>query len=214
MLFVSHNMAAIENLCPRAVLMRRGNVAFDGIAADCTGRYAATGTPTEASEPRMPGAAITRVRLLDRGGQCRSSLRSGEGMLVAVDLRPTSRLSHVRVGIGINDTTGQRLATLQTHYTGFEIDSVDENVTVMCEVPEVALAPGEYGFTIAVASGQQSIDQLELPGFLSIVASDYYGHGTLPARTQGPFLMKHTWRSSRQDESASERAPDVNSAMV
>ena len=40
-LFVSHNMAAIQNLCTRCVLLKSGKVAFEGTAAETTARYVA-----------------------------------------------------------------------------------------------------------------------------------------------------------------------------
>ncbi|MCH7813221.1 MAG: ABC transporter ATP-binding protein [Planctomycetes bacterium] len=39
-LFVSHNMPAVRNLCDRAVLLDRGRVLFDGPCDDAIGRYA------------------------------------------------------------------------------------------------------------------------------------------------------------------------------
>src|SRR5581483_8188944 len=38
-LFVSHNMAAVENLCKRGVVLEKGRVAFDGNSKDAVHRY-------------------------------------------------------------------------------------------------------------------------------------------------------------------------------
>lgn len=193
-LFVSHNMAAVENLCGRAVLVRTGRVAFQGPACDCTQAYraehaAACGAPTGPL-----GEVITHIRLLGADGEERTAVRLGEAMSIAICLRPTTRMSQLRVGVGIDDCSGTRVTTLLSHHTGFVVDEISDVAVFICDVPEVPLAPGVYSLRIAVSSRQDGIDQVDLPGFLQVVAADYYGHGFLPTSSQGPLLVRHSWR--------------------
>jgi lipopolysaccharide transport system ATP-binding protein len=66
-LFVSHNMAAVTRLCPRAILIRNGTVVEDGSAASVVSHYLRAGFGTSAKrawpDPKSaPGD--TRVRLV------------------------------------------------------------------------------------------------------------------------------------------------------
>jgi lipopolysaccharide transport system ATP-binding protein len=65
--FVSHNMAAVQRLCTRAILLRKGEILATGIPNDIARKYAESGS-TEA----IPGAWIPIRDVLRRGsGTCR-----------------------------------------------------------------------------------------------------------------------------------------------
>jgi len=66
-LFVSHNMAAVLRLCPRAVYLDHGRVVADGPAADVVGAYLDAGLEVGGErrwpEPRKaPGDDVVRLR--------------------------------------------------------------------------------------------------------------------------------------------------------
>jgi len=42
-LFVSHNMSAVKNLCTKGILLTNGEVRFDGNSSECLQKYAASG---------------------------------------------------------------------------------------------------------------------------------------------------------------------------
>ena len=65
-LFVSHNMTAVSTLCSRAVLLKKGQVAYDGAANDVVGEYLAAieDEPSEITwddQMRAPGNDVIRV---------------------------------------------------------------------------------------------------------------------------------------------------------
>ena len=39
MLFVSHNISLVARLCGRVILLRKGELAFDGVTQETIGRY-------------------------------------------------------------------------------------------------------------------------------------------------------------------------------
>jgi lipopolysaccharide transport system ATP-binding protein len=66
-LFVSHNMAAITRLCPRAILLDSGKILDDGRAHDVVGQYLSTGLDCLASRSwpdaaTAPGGEVARLR--------------------------------------------------------------------------------------------------------------------------------------------------------
>ena len=46
LIFVSHDMAAVQSLCDRAILLSTGNVLFDGAPEECVSRYFNLHAPT------------------------------------------------------------------------------------------------------------------------------------------------------------------------
>jgi len=53
LIFVSHDMGAVQSLCDRALLLNQGNLVFDGAPEDCVSRYFNLHTP-----PRDAGKAV------------------------------------------------------------------------------------------------------------------------------------------------------------
>ena len=76
-LFVSHNMAAITRLCPRAILLDAGKVIADGSSADIVSNYMNVGTRTKAAcewtdISQAPGGEVVRlmaVHVRDEDGE-------------------------------------------------------------------------------------------------------------------------------------------------
>jgi lipopolysaccharide transport system ATP-binding protein len=75
-LFVSHNMQAIAQLCDRVILMERGGIALDGHGTDVVAQYLQMGhgTSSEQAWPdleKAPGddlVRLRRVRVIDESG--------------------------------------------------------------------------------------------------------------------------------------------------
>ena len=66
-LFVSHNLAAVTRICPRAIMLDAGGVARDGPASEVVGAYLAADRGTAAAREWLdisaaPGGDICRLR--------------------------------------------------------------------------------------------------------------------------------------------------------
>jgi ABC-type polysaccharide/polyol phosphate transport system ATPase subunit len=99
-LFVSHDAAAVERLCERAVLLRDGRVAFDGPAYEAVLAYQRARGAARDPDERAAGlrewggeiARVERVRLLDADGEERQQLSGSESFAIAFDVVAERRL--------------------------------------------------------------------------------------------------------------------------
>jgi ABC-type polysaccharide/polyol phosphate transport system ATPase subunit len=83
---VSHSMHAIRLLCPRAILLRRGQLEADGPVEDVIARHHEL--LSESGEPGEPGgASVLDRRLLDRDGAPTNHLPPGAPARLAARLR-------------------------------------------------------------------------------------------------------------------------------
>jgi lipopolysaccharide transport system ATP-binding protein len=74
--FVSHNMQTVAQLCDRVILMERGRIAMDGPSADVVAHYlqtsAGAGSSRTWDDLEAPGDDLVRlrsVRIVDRDGE-------------------------------------------------------------------------------------------------------------------------------------------------
>ena len=58
-------------------------------------------------------------------------------------------------------------------------------------VPRLALAPGQYGFTLFSSVNGEIADWIKSAGSFNVEGGDYYGTGQAPVHGQGQMLMEH-----------------------
>jgi ABC-type polysaccharide/polyol phosphate transport system ATPase subunit len=109
--FVSHDAAAVERLCDRAVLLKDGAVSFDGPSHEAIVAYRGLLAGERNPEERAAGlkewggdvARVERVRLLGADGDERMQLLAGEPFAIALDVAADTPLAPPRVGWELRD---------------------------------------------------------------------------------------------------------------
>ena len=204
-LFVSHNMAAVENLCRRGIVLEQGKLAFQGTAKDAVHYYLnsisrasdssghivefATGLDRRSAK----GHLLKRLELESAGGRpATEGLQIGSLLLLRVHFEVPEPTADFEVGIGFNNAYGQRVFTA---YSGLEPDrpaGPRGGLQVFtCEIPRLTLTPGEYGLRVWLEIEGEEADLVNEAGRVIVAASDYYGTGKVP--WNGNFVLKHHW---------------------
>jgi ABC-type polysaccharide/polyol phosphate transport system ATPase subunit len=116
--FVSHDAAAVERLCDRAVLLRNGLVEFDGRTHDAIVRYRQLLAGERDPDERGAGlkewgsgeARIEEVALLGPDGDERTQLLAGESFALRLRIAAEPGLPPPRVSFELRDSSGLLLA--------------------------------------------------------------------------------------------------------
>jgi ABC-type polysaccharide/polyol phosphate transport system ATPase subunit len=109
--FVSHDAASVERLCDRAILLKGGEVAFDGPTHEAVVAYRQLLAGERNPEERAAGlkewggdvARVERVRLLGPEGDVRTQLLAGEPFSIAVDVASERSIGAPRLGWELRD---------------------------------------------------------------------------------------------------------------
>jgi ABC-type polysaccharide/polyol phosphate transport system ATPase subunit len=149
--FVSHDARAVERLCDRAVLLRQGEVAFDGTTREAIARYrrllAEERSPDElAAGLREWGSGEARIvsaRLLDLDGDERKQFASGEPVVVELVIASDASVAPPLVSLELRDDDGVVLAGLSQSTTALGWRSGGER-TLRFEVDRLPLADGRF----------------------------------------------------------------------
>jgi len=161
-LFVSHNMAAINSLCGRCLYMRAGGVVVDGVTTDVLRAYLEPGKPTgvgAVSFERKAGIPIflKEARILDLNGCVTPSISYQDPFVL-------------RLGIEIADPSPSYYAVVHLVNSKSEVliftaddDLMDSKLVnhsvgmfvYELQFPARLLKPGRYSFTIKLVESQQ-----------------------------------------------------------
>ena len=150
--FVSHDAAAVERLCDRAILLQAGRVQFDGPTHDAVVRYrqllAGDRDPAERGaglkEWGSGEARIDAVELLGPDGAARTQFLAGEPLTLRVKLKAERPLPPPRLSLELRDSSGL-LVTGSGHSTadlGWEQGT--QTLAARFEVEQLPLADGRF----------------------------------------------------------------------
>jgi len=151
-LFVSHNLGAVRNLCTRAILIENGGLALDDSAEATVVRYLGKNlilgpvASAEELEERMEGHVkrsnpflrFVEVALLNSEGVHRKTFFSDESITVSVSFRCFQMIRDPRVVVKIVDEMGQPILASEN------VDDVD----IVATYPQ--LSPGLYNATCTI----------------------------------------------------------------
>jgi len=161
-LFVSHDAAAVERLCDRAVLLSQGQVAFDGETRGAIAAYrqllAADANPEELGaglrEWGSGEARIASAQLLDDEGDERTQLASGEPVTVRLVVAAEPGVPPPRVSLELRDDGGLMLGTAARDTADLGWDAAGGERELRFRLERLPLADGRFHLRFALADAQ------------------------------------------------------------
>jgi len=157
-LFVSHNMAAIQNLCSRALLLDKGHLIDQGDTDQVVNHYISMVSDDAASryvcdKPPSQKAWIAAARLLNRAGNQANNYLMTEPMSVEIELHIKEPLSYT-LGIQIKEMNNSPVYHFSTTRAQYELPREPGGHIIRCELPPLHLYPGQY--TVRLQLSQMS----------------------------------------------------------
>lgn len=203
-LFVSHNLPAVENLCTAAVLLSKGSVVIHGPVEKIIERYVAeseTGAEIRLVDrrDRQGSGAIrfTHVSFRRADGEPIKVFLCGEDIQIVLAFENTQRrdLRNLRLSVGIDNHVGQRILLLDSFMSSAGFANVPADVKQSeIRVPRLPLVPGRYSFTLYAEVNGSTSDWIKNAGTFDVEPGDYFGTGNLSARRLGCFLADHEFQ--------------------
>ncbi|MBV8282048.1 MAG: ABC transporter ATP-binding protein, partial [Candidatus Eremiobacteraeota bacterium] len=212
-LFVSHNLAAVESFCSRAIVLEQGQVVFDGPSQDAIQFYLESlrsnggGLHSDVidlhSAPGRPAKyrpQLKKLALFDGNGQpLRGNLPAGGSLKALIYFELENPCPNVDAELGFYTLGGERICTAHSAYEPCRQHKrrVGDQLFV-CEIPNLPLLPGEYKINVRLDIALCEVDSVEDATRLTVIQSDFYGTGILP--TKGVFLMNNRWTMDHDRE--------------
>ncbi|MBE9031002.1 ABC transporter ATP-binding protein [filamentous cyanobacterium LEGE 11480] len=168
-LFVSHNMAAIRQLCDSALMMRKGELIFAGSAEDGVKHYlsSAESAPATIGTTSPYGIELVDAYLEDEE-LCRTqSPIFDRDYQLHIKLNGHSPLSDCAIVIRIYDMMGTLVSSLCTSEEGLEPFPLKDELSVSFNLRRLPLYPGSYRASIFLFRSNDPVTYLEAEDALS-----------------------------------------------
>jgi ABC-type polysaccharide/polyol phosphate transport system ATPase subunit len=168
--FVTHDMAAAQQYCHRAILLERGRIVHDGTPADTARRYVklneeAETPPPEGDLPSRPGAGpplrVRELWLEDAEGSRTIAVRSGEQLRLRGEVEARRPLESSVFSFEVRSADGVGMfSVLVDPGAGSTGLGAGERLSVRADV-ENPLAAGGYLVRLWASEGAEDWDPLD-----------------------------------------------------
>ena len=204
-LFVSHNMPVVENLCPRVLWIDNGEIRKDGDGKDVIGDYMSqyaviqhsTGNDLTNVYQREGSGEIrfTRIEYLDPDGQPKNLIRSGESLKVRLYFQVHQSVSNPSIYFRIYGDKGIRVATFGNLISGQPIPRLHPGTGyVDLDIDFLNFMPDRYYLNLEIRDDKKKyIDHLVHFSFIDVEVSNYYKSGMGIDKNLGITFLPYKW---------------------
>ncbi len=216
-IFVSHNMAAIENLCPRTIWIDAGRIHQDGESEKVIAAYLATfsesqrtGYDLSAIQGRTGNGVVrfTRAEFLDEEGNPAAVFRCGGGLRARLHFDAKEQVRDAHFAVILYSDLGTRIATVGTWHAGQYIPTLTPgDGAIDLFIDNLMLLPNRYYLTVYVGTTGQSFDRIEHCIAIDVDESNLIGNqGRGVDGRWGLVYMNSRWQLAEKSPAAGESA--------
>jgi ABC-type polysaccharide/polyol phosphate transport system ATPase subunit len=206
-IFVSHDLQTIEQLCDRVFLLHNGRLVKEGKPIEVISEYHRLLIGTSQLNVMEGGqwqgngnnqlngknrwgskeVEITDVLFLDKTEKEVEFIKTGEPLLIRIYYKAQTKIENPVFGIAVYSDTGVHITGPNTRKQHVSINSIEGQGYVEYKMKRVPLLPGTYYFSTAIYdySGLQAFDHWEQHWKFHVVESEKmaerYGLITIPS---------------------------------
>jgi len=203
-LFVSHNMAAVQVLCTSAVLLKHGKIGKTGNVDLVIRKY------------RENNDLSCSVKLSERNDREGSGLVKFTGIRFGIDSKinnlgvvvsgknlhiileyttmPDFNSNNVHFSVEFRDTYDSPLFTCATRHVGFKVNKLMQKGNINLKIDKLPLVVGLYQLDLYCKVDEVKSDYIRSASRFEVTENDIYGTGIIPDKIKhGPFLINYSW---------------------
>ena len=201
-IFVSHNLATIQALCRRAILLGSGGVLADGPVEDTVSGYlralerSATDDLLERKDRDGRGweqTKMSRLAIFDAESGNPDVLVGGRGARIEIEV--TKVLSTMECQLTILNNLGHPITTLDSELSApADVREAGGEPRIECRIDSLPLIPGRYRIDVVLKGREEIQDGLQAAAFFDVEPGVIDGRPMPSAGSDGDVVLPHSWR--------------------
>ena len=199
-LFVSHNLAAVENFCEKSIFIEKGKLKMIGETNSIIQQY----LTTVSSVGGLKLSELTdrkgnqQLRFLDYwfeqdGIYCETNLEAFVNLKIGIEyeVKDYENIQNLQIDLGINDMYEQRISLLTTTISNERIPNTNNNKIVF-EINQFPISPGSYNCTLFSTINGEITDWISNIMQFNVLEKDYYKSGKIISNNVSKALLNYT----------------------
>lgn len=200
-LFVSHNMAAVRNLCLYGIVLDLGRTKFIGNSSEAITQYMAGPAERIPLHERLDRTGTGELKILeieyrDLQGNPLQEVASGQDFDVYLHYEALPGYNNRWLTVGIQVTTSFD-APVFLHHNRLTQDAfglLPQKGAFVCRIQRLPLPPSQYRIRYSVMFGYEYVDRIDDAGAMTVISGNFYDSPELPPATHGTCLVDANWR--------------------
>ncbi|HWF50811.1 MAG TPA: ABC transporter ATP-binding protein [Solirubrobacteraceae bacterium] len=200
LIFVSHDLDAIETLCERGVVLKSGRLAGDGPAHEIVGAYFdevsfARPAAMERSEIGGGGFSLIQVGVVDHVGTAILEVPADQPTRIRLRYRADRRIPGTSFTIGLSAGAGRCFVLASMLGTGEMHDVESGEGVIDCVFDDLPLNPRTYEIwgSVRGAAGYGDIIDWQRMSSFKVVRSEPERKGAVMVAMRVPVRFPHHW---------------------
>ncbi len=202
-IFVSHNMGAIETLCRKGILLENGMIKEIGDVHSVVANYSQLNLKQEedpflnCSRSGNGKIRITGFHLEDADGNMVTHAVSGLPVVFVIRYKSNGEpCKSVSVGISVHQSNDANIFMYYSNFSDVLFSDLPETGEFRCLIPECNLAPGNFLVRFRIIDHGIEVDWPKVAVPISVHMGDFYRTGTFDGRLlefNPPILVRGEW---------------------
>lgn len=201
-LFVSHNMVAVNSLCNKGIVLNNGQINYSGLITKAVEKYSFLGqslleTDLHKRKDRVGNGRIrfTDIKYFDIANNEISTLRTGMSLFIKCYFEnniPAGREENVRFDLNVLDQNEFFITQLTTFYhkNDFVINSENTHFTIF--IPKLNLLEGKYILSLYSKINEDEADWINNATSFYVESGDYFDVGKVMPKGFGFVALEHS----------------------
>jgi lipopolysaccharide transport system ATP-binding protein len=199
-LFVSHNMAAVQNLCSKGMMLKNGSKIFYGSQTEAISGYLSSINDCDHLENRSDRKGsglirITRITLQDQFGHEIDTLMSGQGVdiLLHFKIRPGITTRRAIASIQLRTSLDIPVFLQHNRMTADDFGLIANDGSFCCHITKLPLPQATYHLDYAIFEDGEYLDALTNASEITVVDGKYFNSAEVPPASHGICLVDAKW---------------------
>jgi lipopolysaccharide transport system ATP-binding protein len=201
-IFVSHNMGAVIELCPRAIILKQGRIIDDGPSKPVVEKYLSSlFQPTEEADKKEANhrsgdgrLRFESIYLQDGEGRKTSMPIAGNPMDIVIEFSAKEDLSKVEFVLTIFNSLGVAVTHCSVRVNGQGVDINKGSGCIACCIPKLPLPMGKYKISVAAHDSISKLDADRTACVFDVNDSNFFDTQFMPPIRYSTVLLEHSWK--------------------
>lgn len=201
-LFVSHNMGAVQKLCKKTILLENGKIKMIGGTKEVIDKYIdlssdLTKIPLESRTDRRGNGKIKLINfyITNFNNQKIPYIQSGEDAILNFQIQKyvPEKINNINLDITIRTAREQFLILHKTSYKNKEFSMTNDDLLIQCRIKKFPLVADRYVIGTEVISDHKICDVISTASNLEVIMGDFFNNGVSYQKDHSPVLIDGEW---------------------
>ncbi|HOV13180.1 MAG TPA: ABC transporter ATP-binding protein [Spirochaetota bacterium] len=203
-IFVSHNMAAVESLCTKGLVLEKGRLVLDDDKNSAVNFYIEKSlydtqgiSINERTDREFSGKLkFIDLKITNDSEEETNVLKSGQNYTFKLFYKKFAKeqLNNVIISFAISDEKGAYVLLFRTDFYNISFDIDKEYGIINCKIFDLPLADGIYHVTIFMSYANiETLDFLENAKKITVDGGDFFQSGSIGLPSQCRILTRAKW---------------------